>query len=55
MNYQLIASQLENDLAYQYAVEQNDPYNMMLVLRAYQLPYKITDATALIEYAKGQQ
>jgi len=55
MNTQLVASQLENDLAYQQSVQQNDPYNMMLVLRAYQLPYKITDATALIEYAKGKK
>lgn len=54
MPLQEIASQLENDLAYQLSVEQNDAYNMTLVLRAYQLPYTMGDATALIEYARGQ-
>lgn len=43
--------QLSGDQAYDYSIENNDPLNMQLVLRAYDKPHTLEDAFSIIEYA----
>jgi len=43
---------LENDEAYKWSVENNDPINMQMVLRAYKEKYDFDSAVAQIRVAK---
>ena len=42
---------LQDDLAYQYSVENNDEINMQMVLRAYGYSYSYDDASLQIKEA----
>ena len=45
-----IQHKLENDLAYQYSIENNDAKNMALVLREWDLPCSMADAMNQIKH-----
>jgi len=45
-----IQDQLKDDMAYQYSIENNDIINMMIVLKAYDLPHSAGAANRQLKY-----
>ena len=45
-----IQDQLKDDLSYQYSIENNDIANMMIILKAYDLPHSLKAANRQLKY-----